>query len=184
MKKTLLLIGLFAVLVGAGTYARRIGQSEVLRDECVKAGGTFDAPTTTCTLPDVDLGGVPAPAPADSATTTTGTPDSEDIAVDPVEFVDADSSLYPALIVSGEARGFWYFEASFPIELRVGTTTLTTAIATADGDWMTEDFVPFSTTIQYDESYSGRTATLILRKDNPSGLPEHDASVEIEVELE
>lgn len=76
------------------------------------------------------------------------------------------------LFVKGEARGNWYFEASFPVKLfddngfLLGMTT-----AQALGDWMTEDFVPFSATLSFaiPSTPKGR---LVLEKDNPSGLPE------------
>ena len=53
---------------------------------------------------------------------------------------------------------------------------LVQTFATAQGEWMTNDFVPFKGEVKVPESYIG-PATLILRKDNASGLPEHDASV-------
>ena len=88
------------------------------------------------------------------------------------------------LVVRGEARGYWFFEASFPIivtdwdGLIIGQ-----GIATAKSEWMTEDFVPFEAIINFTvhkNTYSKRGA-LILRKDNPSGLPEHDDALEIPV---
>ena len=86
--------------------------------------------------------------------------------------------------VIGQARGFWFFEASFPIELRdANNKLLYTAIATAEGDWMTENFVPFRAEIKAPTSYIG-PATMILRKDNASGLPEHDASISFPITVE
>ena len=86
------------------------------------------------------------------------------------------SSAVPSTFtVTGEARG-WYFEASFPFEVldqngaRVGVSYVT-----AQSDWMTADFVPFIGEISVG-NYSG-PAMLVLHKDNPSGLPEHDDSV-------
>jgi len=77
------------------------------------------------------------------------------------------------LFIKGEARGNWYFEASFPVKLfddngfLLGVTP-----AQALGDWMTEDFVPFNTTLLFavPSTPKGR---LVLEKDNPSGLPEY-----------
>jgi len=78
--------------------------------------------------------------------------------------------------VIGKARGFWFFEASFPIQvLDQDGKVLATGIAQAQGEWMTEDFVPFKADIKIPTSYIG-PATLILNKDNPSGLAENDAS--------
>lgn len=86
--------------------------------------------------------------------------------------------------VIGKARGFWFFEASFPIQVldKYGKV-LAQGIAQAQGEWMTEDFVPFKADIKIPESYIG-TATLILHKDNPSGLPENDASISFPIVIE
>ncbi|HCC83732.1 TPA: hypothetical protein DEP96_02700 [Candidatus Uhrbacteria bacterium] len=88
------------------------------------------------------------------------------------------------LTIKGEARGSWFFEASFPVFLTDWDGRIIgSGIAQAQGDWMTSDFVPFTATITFvpdAEVYSNRGA-LILRKDNPSGLPEHDDALEIPV---
>lgn len=86
--------------------------------------------------------------------------------------------------VIGKARGTWFFEASFPVELRdANGTVIATAIATAEGNWMTTDFVPFKTTMHVPASFTG-PATLVLKKDNPSGLAERDASVSFPLTVE
>lgn len=85
------------------------------------------------------------------------------------------------LIVSGEARGNWYFEASFPVKLvDVAGNVLVQSHAQAEGDWMTMDFVPFKATLMFNAPASG-AGTLIVNNDNPSGLPEHDKEVRIPV---
>jgi hypothetical protein len=92
------------------------------------------------------------------------------------------------LTVTGQARGAWFFEASFPVVLtNWDGLIITQGIATAEGDWMTEDFVPFMATLEFVSPYpSGgqdfmKRGSLILQKDNPSGLPEHDNALEIPV---
>lgn len=86
------------------------------------------------------------------------------------------------LEISGEARGVWFFEASFPVFLvDWDGRIIAQGIATADGEWMTENFVPFKAKLEFvleKDVYSNRGA-LILKKDNPSGLPEHDDALEI-----
>jgi hypothetical protein len=57
---------------------------------------------------------------------------------------------------------------------------LATVIAQAQGEWMTTELVPFSTYMVAPSTVHG-LHMLILKKDNPSGLPEHDASIEIPV---
>lgn len=85
----------------------------------------------------------------------------------------------------GEARGYWYFEASFPAELvSPDGTVLWQGPVSADGEWMTTDFVPFKADVVVsDQSYIG-PATLILKRDNPSGEPENDASLTVPIVVE
>lgn len=88
--------------------------------------------------------------------------------------------------VMGQARGTWFFEASFPIAVRSATgTVIATGIGqpTGGADWMTEGFVPFSAEIEVPESYTG-AATLVLMNDNPSGMPENARSVSIPFTIE
>ena len=86
--------------------------------------------------------------------------------------------------VIGKARGYWFFEASFPIELLdKDGVKIAVGIAQAEGEWMTEEFVPFIADIKAPQSYIGR-ATLVLNKDNPSGLPENDASISFPITIE
>jgi len=86
--------------------------------------------------------------------------------------------------VIGKARGNWFFEASFPVlVLDKNRKELAVGIAQAQGEWMTTNFVPFRAEIKAPESYIG-PATLVLIKDNPSGLPEHDASISFPITIE
>lgn len=86
--------------------------------------------------------------------------------------------------VKGEARGGWYFEASFPVEVKdKNGQTLVSVPAQAEGDWMTSDFVPFTANIKIPDTYQG-PATIILHKDNPSGMPENEASVSFPITIE
>ena len=88
------------------------------------------------------------------------------------------------LTVSGRARGVWYFEASFPIEMYdANGTLLGIEPAQAQGEWMTENWVEFETVLEFDDPTT-ETGTLVLKKDNPSGLPEYDKKLEIPVRFE
>ena len=79
--------------------------------------------------------------------------------------------------VIGTARGNWYFEASFPIDvLDKDGNILVQTYATAQGEWMTTDFVPFKGEVKVPETYTG-PATLVLKYSNASGEPERDASI-------
>ncbi len=93
-----------------------------------------------------------------------------------------NATITSPLTIKGEARGNWYFEASFPVELRNAKDEIIAQVpAQAQGEWMTTNFVPFSVTLTFKKQLSGSKGTLILKKDNPSGLPEHDASLAIPV---
>lgn len=106
------------------------------------------------------------------------------------------------LTVRGVARGNWFFEASFPIlVVDWDGKIIGQGLATAEGDpatggvnWMTADFVPFVGVVAFDTTKiqgqylrravpAGRQGTLILRKDNPSGLSEHDDALEIPIKF-
>ena len=85
------------------------------------------------------------------------------------------------LKVSGKAVGNWYFEESFPIMiLDANGEKLGVVPAQAQSDWMTTEFVPFEATLTFDKPTT-KTGTLVLMKDNPSGLPEYDNSISIPV---
>lgn len=92
-----------------------------------------------------------------------------------------EAVLRSPVTIEGRARGTWYFEASFPVYLlNVDGDTIARVPAQAEGEWMTEAFVPFKVTLTFTEPASS-TGTLILAKDNPSGLPEHAAELRVPV---
>ncbi|MDQ2932922.1 MAG: Gmad2 immunoglobulin-like domain-containing protein [bacterium] len=90
------------------------------------------------------------------------------------------------LIITGEARGTWYFEASFPVTLTDGDgLIIAEGHAEAQGEWMTENFVPFKATLTFTKpanaSAFGNRSFLILHNDNPSGDYTRNKSAEIPV---
>ncbi len=114
----------------------------------------------------------------------------------PITYTNATNNLikvelpFPGAVVGkefsvvGQARGTWFFEASFPVEvLDKDGKSIAVGIAQAQSDWMTENFVPFKADIKVPQNYIGE-ATLVLKKDNPSGLPEHDASISFPITIE
>ncbi len=85
------------------------------------------------------------------------------------------------LQITGEAKGTWFFEASFPVYLYDNEGSLIIqGAAEAQGEWMTEDFVPFRLTLEFDEPTLS-TGELVLMRDNPSGLPENSEEIRIPV---
>ena len=88
------------------------------------------------------------------------------------------------LHIEGQARGNWYFEASFPLRIVDGNgKTLGSGIAQAQGEWMTTEFVPFVVDLTFTAPITP-TGTLILEKDNPSGLPENSHEIRIPVKFD
>lgn len=85
------------------------------------------------------------------------------------------------LTIKGKARGYWFFEANFPVKLKdANGNQLGTVAAQTTSDWMTEDFVPFEATLQF-QSPTTEKGTLILEKANPSGLPENADELRVPV---
>ncbi len=81
------------------------------------------------------------------------------------------------LTVTGRARGTWYFEATFPVQiLDANDNVLGRVPAQAQSDWMTTEFVPFVANVTFQNSLTP-TGFLILKKDNPSGLPQNEQEV-------
>lgn len=143
--------------------------------QCATPSGIVFIEAATTTQPAAPA---PAPAPAPGGDSD-GTDTSDLIRVDEPDSGDRATS---PLVVTGEARGTWYFEASFPVELRnAAGAVIVQHYAEAQDDWMTEDFVPFRSTITFPAQPAGSRGTLILRKDNPSGDPARDQSVSIPI---
>jgi hypothetical protein len=98
-----------------------------------------------------------------------------------------NATVKSPITISGKARGYWFFEASFPVEVvDWDGKIIGSGIAQAQGEWMTEGFVPFTATINYtlpNNIYSKKGA-IILKKDNPSGEPQNDDALEIPIVFE
>jgi len=100
-----------------------------------------------------------------------------------VDFPTENADVISTSVITGKARGNWFFEGSFPIVLfDANGSVLSKFTAKAKGDWMTVDFVPFEATLEYTvpQSIGGR---LVFIKDNPSGLAENDDSFELKINL-
>ena len=100
-----------------------------------------------------------------------------------ISFPLSGASVPKTFTVKGEARGQWYFEASFPVQVKdKDNNTVGQGIAQAESEWMTTEFAPFSAPVVV-TNYSG-PATLVLLKDNPSGLPENEDAVSIPIVIQ
>lgn len=95
----------------------------------------------------------------------------------------AQASVTSPLAVSGRARGMWFFEAIAPVVvIDANGNRIGEGYVTAEGDSMTEEFVPFSGSIAFTvPAGDEQTGTVVFQRSNPSGLPENDQAVEIPV---
>jgi hypothetical protein len=83
--------------------------------------------------------------------------------------------------VIGQVPGTWSFEAAFPVELQDAQgNTVARGSAQLLSDWTTTKLVPFSASLTYTSTPTG-AGTLILHKDNESGLAKNDDEVRIPV---
>lgn len=96
--------------------------------------------------------------------------------------IHAGSYIESPVTITGKARGNWFFEASFPISIvNWDGLIIGQGVAQAKGEWMTEEFVPFEAKITFDKATYKNNGSIILQKDNPSGLPENDDALEIPI---
>mgnify|MGYP003439335593 FL=1 len=92
------------------------------------------------------------------------------------------------LVVKGRAPGNWFFEASAPVVLtNWDGLIIGQKYITAEGEWMTTDYVPFSGEIVFEtpicEADYCKRGSLILQKDNPSGESQFDDAVEMTIKF-
>lgn len=110
-------------------------------------------------------------APGETSTT--------DLSPAPVQTHDmiTVTSPYPGekitspLSVSGKARGGWFFEGSFPIDITdLDGNIIAQKYATAQGDWMVPRTVevPFSGSIEFTVPAGVTRGYIVFKKDNPS----------------
>lgn len=86
-------------------------------------------------------------------------------------------------IITGKARGNWYFEGDFPIFLvDEANNEIAIAIAKAQEDWMTEEYVNFKAELIFEKPKT-KKAFLKFERSNPSGKPEFDEFIKVPVTI-
>jgi hypothetical protein len=98
----------------------------------------------------------------------------------------ANQTVSSPITIMARVPSSWLFEAALPIQLYDASGNLITsqvATFTLDGDWMAATNVTFNTTLTYTSTNGAITGKLIIKKDNPSGLPQNDDSVEIPIKF-
>jgi len=157
--------------------------------QCWITNGAWSLQSRSCdvgtyTIPDI------VPVTHETATTTATTPGTPASVTtkkykDLVEVTsDISKPFSSPMVISGKARGPWYFEASFPISIMDADGKIIGAgHAEATADWMTTEYVPFTATVTYmlPANTKDKKGAVILSKDNPSGLPENDDAFAIPI---
>jgi hypothetical protein len=91
------------------------------------------------------------------------------------------ASVTTTIIIEGYARGPWYFEGTFPVEVKNAKgVVIGTGQGKAEGEWTSNNFAPFTAEVDLKALYNGQ-ATIVLKKDNPSGNASKDASLSFPV---
>ncbi|MFA5131013.1 MAG: Gmad2 immunoglobulin-like domain-containing protein [Patescibacteria group bacterium] len=183
MKKVYFLLG-FVGLVVIILFAIRLSSPE---DDWICSNGEWQKhghpsaamPTTLCpgSISSSTAQTVATSSPIiPSATEPQATFSSEAMVLSPKQNEVVSSPLK----IEGQALGSWFFEASLPVKLVAENGNLIAAhFATAESDWMTEKPVKFNSELIF--STTATSGYLIISKDNPSGLPEHDGSIKVPV---
>jgi len=98
--------------------------------------------------------------------------------------IKANDIISSPLTIEGQARGGWFFEASFPVQLvdASGNVLAQIPLQTTE-DWMTENYIHFKSEMTFN-SGTNTAGKLVFRKDNPSGLPQNDKSFEVPVRFQ
>ncbi len=156
---------------------------EPLIEHCEKLGGIFNECGTIC-APDVTVCVTICAYTCENISPKKVTKDDLIFLAEP----KLEEKIESPLVVKGEAKGQWYFEANFPVILTDWDgKIIAETYAQAQGDWTIEDFVPFVATFEFESPYKEgdpdfmRNGNLILQKANPSGLSENDNALEIRI---
>ncbi|MBX4210404.1 hypothetical protein KW783_00330 [Candidatus Parcubacteria bacterium] len=176
MSKSFITIILILIIVFAGIWWYKSSHPKVETvtvssfTECVKAGYSVSGVLPrTCTTSEGKVFTEATPPPTDKSNLIR------------VTFPQPNALITSPVTVTGEARGTWFFEASFPVKLLdANGKVLAQSPAQAQSDWQTPNFVPFKVTLTYSVPETA-TGTLVLMKDNPSDLPQNDDQIVIPV---
>lgn len=94
----------------------------------------------------------------------------------------AGDTVTSPLVVEGEAKGTWFFEANLPLKLiDSNNNIIAEGYAVAQENWMSEDYVPFVGSINFETELN--SVYLVVAKSNPSGLSQHDDQILIPLNL-
>lgn len=144
------------------------------------------APASTAVEPTEPTTGTTADSTTVTLNVDTATPTNTGNAIEKRDLIRVTSPKPNAdvsnpISIVGEARGSWFFGASFLVKLvSADGKTLGTGTAKTEGEWMTTDFVPFTVDLDYVAIVPG-SGTLVLLRSNPSGDPSRADELDIPV---
>jgi len=99
-----------------------------------------------------------------------------------IEAPTAGAVIKSGMLIKGRARGNWFYEGDLPLVLEDDAgNELSRSFVTAQGEWMTKEFVPFTGTLSFTSPDEDLRGKLIFRKDNPTDRRELDDSTAIPV---
>lgn len=99
-----------------------------------------------------------------------------------------DEIVSSPVVVSGKARGSWFFEGSFPVGIYdsndklMGQAPVNFVQQSENDTWMTEDFVDFQGRIEFSQPATD-SGYMLFKKDNPSDNPELDESFKLPIKF-
>jgi|GEM_PF-981424 len=175
-----LLLGVAIVITIAGVlfYALSRPTTSNDYDDCVNAPGSIvqESYPATCITKDGKSFIQPTPDNTQSSPSTGSL--TEVVVTEPVSGAFVANSF----IVRGTVPPGWMFEGVFPVELQ-NAKGIAIAQATGTelepGSWSSGSPIAFTATVEFPAT-TGK-GTLVLKKDNPSGLPENDRSFKLPV---
>lgn len=96
-----------------------------------------------------------------------------------IQSLKAGDVINTPLTVTGEAKGPWLWEGTFPVDVVDKTgMILGKGVAEAQSDWMTENFVKFIAKVEF-KNNNASEGYLLFRNENPSG----NANLAMELKL-
>ncbi|MFZ4500286.1 MAG: Gmad2 immunoglobulin-like domain-containing protein [Minisyncoccia bacterium] len=99
-----------------------------------------------------------------------------------IESPRANDTIKSSVTVTGQARGNWFFEGSFPVSITdTAGNLIAQKYAIAQGEWMTTDYVPFEGKISFTVPTGVTNGYIVFRKDNPSGEARFDDAVSLPI---
>jgi len=165
-KKATLIIGILVMIAAAAAVLLVLRGDEdtwlCQNGQWVKHGNpSASMPTAGCNISN------------STTPTPSSTPSPSQVSEIIVSSPQPNQTVSSPMNISGQARGSWFFEAVFPVKLldKQGNV-LASGQARAQGNWMTEDFVPFAVQLTYSLSATS-SGVLIFSNDNPSGLSQN-----------